>query len=114
MVIACWFAYGREKIIPGMFTSVLNRLGIPRQQAPHFYYYLERHTELDDGEHSHFAQQLVDHFCGHNQSQIKIAQAACKDAIRARIQFWNGVLEAIESSKPSHIQKDRLVQLAAI
>ncbi len=114
LVISCWFAYGREKIIPGMFTSVLNRLGIPRQQAPHFYYYLERHTELDGGEHSHFAQQLVDHFCEQNQSKINMAQAACKDAIRARIQFWNGVLEVIESSKISPAQKDCLVQLAAI
>ena len=36
LVISCWFAYGREKIIPGMFSSVLNRLGIARKQAPCF------------------------------------------------------------------------------
>jgi len=101
IVISCWFAYGREKIIPGMFSSVLNRLGIARKQAPHFYYYLERHTELDGGEHSHFAQQLVDHFCEQDESRIEIAQVACKEAIKARILFWDGVLKAIKSSKQS-------------
>ncbi|MEE2925554.1 MAG: DUF3050 domain-containing protein [bacterium] len=101
LVIACWFAYGREKIIPGMFSSVLNRLGISRQQAPHFYYYLERHTELDGGEHSHFAQQLVDHFCERDEKQIDVAQDACKEAIKARITFWDGVLKVIEQSRQS-------------
>lgn len=101
LVISCWFAYGREKIIPGMFSSVLNRLGIAKKQAPCFYYYLERHTELDGGEHSHFAQQLVDHFCNHDESRLQTAQTACKEAIKARIVFWDGVLEAIKSSRQS-------------
>tara|TARA_B100000674_G_C37892488_1_gene939672 strand:+ start:559 stop:1395 length:837 start_codon:yes stop_codon:yes gene_type:complete len=115
LIISCWFAYGREKIIPGMFTSALSKLGMSRQQAPHFYYYLERHTELDGDEHSHFAQQLVDHFCKQDESKIKIAQSACKEAIKVRIQFWDGVLEAIKSSKLD-IQKqdDSLIELTAV
>ena len=36
LVISCWFAYGREKIIPGMFSSVLNRLGIARKTGTLF------------------------------------------------------------------------------
>ena len=99
LVTACWFAYGREKIIPGMFLSALNELAITREQAPTLYFYLERHTELDGGAHSLFAQQLVDHFCEADAFKISIAQQACKNAISARLQFWDGVLENINTTK---------------
>ena len=99
LVIACWFAYGREKIIPGMFLSALKELAISRQKAPTLYYYLERHTELDGGAHSLFAQQLVDHFCEGNAFKISMAQQASKDAINARLEFWDRVLEAINTTK---------------
>ena len=115
LVISCWFAYGREKIIPGMFTTALSNLGISRQQVPHFYYYLERHTELDGDEHQHFAQQLVDHFCKQDDSRIRKAQSACKEAIKARLKFWDGVLDVINSDNLSIVnQKDSLVELTAV
>lgn len=99
LTISCWFAYGREKIIPGMFTTVLSELGVPCTQAPTFYYYLERHTELDGGAHSHFAQKLVDHFCDGDPIKISLAQQACKSAIKTRIHFWDQVLQLIDTKK---------------
>ena len=44
---AASFAYGRETIIPTMFTKILRQLEISAIDAPKFHYYLQRHIEVD-------------------------------------------------------------------
>jgi len=97
--IACWFAYGREQIIPGMFVSTLKELGVSKEEAPGFHYYLQRHIELDGGDHGDFAQDLVSHFCDGNPALIQRAQEYCKEAIRARVEFWDAVQAQIQKKR---------------
>lgn len=47
-VVGAAFALGREHIIPEMFRALLARMGITREDAPVFHYYLERHIHLDE------------------------------------------------------------------
>jgi Protein of unknown function (DUF3050) len=44
-VVMASFFYGREDVIPAMFSSLLKGWGVDAVQAPTFVYYLERHID---------------------------------------------------------------------
>jgi hypothetical protein len=46
--VAAALALGREHIVPCMFRSILKRISVSDQQAPIFYFYLNRHIHLDE------------------------------------------------------------------
>ena len=53
------FFYGREKLIPEMFQSVLDVLKSQSLNCPTLIYYLERHIEVDAHEHGPKAMRLL-------------------------------------------------------
>lgn len=93
--VAAAFTFGRETVIPDMFKSILNQLQIDRNKAPKFYYYLERHIEVDGDEHGPAAEKLVENLCGTDPLKYIEAERAALQAIDARIRLWDGVEEAI-------------------
>lgn len=95
-VVAAAFALGREHIIPGMFRSLLRKMEIGESAAPAFHYYLERHIHLDEGSHGPLSLLMLNELCGGDKTRIEEAEMAARQAIEARIEFWNGVLEALE------------------
>lgn len=98
-VVAAAFALGREHIIPGMFRSFLLRMGITEFEAPMFHYYLNRHIHLDADFHGPISLQLLNELCGGDAVKLREAEAAAREAIEARIRFWDGILEAISRTK---------------
>jgi hypothetical protein len=97
--VAAALALGREHIIPCMFRSILSRIGVSDQQAPVFHYYLNRHVHLDEDFHAPLSLRLLNQLCAEDQAKTQEAIAAADEAIQARIQFWDGVLEAIETQR---------------
>jgi hypothetical protein len=97
-VVAAAFAFGREHIIPLMFRALLERMNITKQQAPAFFYYLQRHIQMDEESHGPLTMLLLDELCGSDPVRQAEAEAAACDAISARIRFWDGVLQAIEAN----------------
>jgi len=95
--IAAALALGREHIIPQMFRSLLNDMAVDKQQVPVFQYYLERHIHLDEGFHGPQSLKLLDELCEGDPKKVQEAEATACEAIQARIQFWDGVLVAINS-----------------
>ncbi|MDH5392596.1 MAG: DUF3050 domain-containing protein [Gammaproteobacteria bacterium] len=95
--VAAALALGREHIIPGMFRSILKKTGVTDKEAPIFHYYLNRHIHLDEDFHAPLSLRLLNGLCGGDESKIEEAIAAAKQAVSARIDFWDGVLEAINS-----------------
>ncbi|MFN2338066.1 MAG: DUF3050 domain-containing protein [Gammaproteobacteria bacterium] len=91
---AAALALGREHIIPDMFRAILERSGIGRQDAPTFHYYLERHIHLDEGSHGPLSLRLLNGLC-HDEQEREEAVVAAREAVRARVQFWDGVLAAL-------------------
>ena len=95
-VIAAAFALGREHIIPEMFRALLNKMNITKEQAEVFHYYLERHIELDTDHHGPMSLLMLVLLCDNDSEKIKEAEQAAIDAVKARIKFWDGVLEVLE------------------
>jgi hypothetical protein len=100
-VVAAAFALGREQIIPGMFRALLQDMQIGHDQAPAFHYYLERHIHLDEDHHGPLSLMMLDELCESNPRKLREAGQAARQAIAARIEFWDGVLGAIESARPA-------------
>jgi hypothetical protein len=90
--IAAAFSLGREDIIPVMFKALLKKIGISKKDSPMFHYYLERHIHLDEGFHGPMAMKLLNQLCEDKEEKIQEAEEAAKRAVKARIDFWDGVL----------------------
>ncbi len=93
--IAAAFTFGREDLIPEMFTQFVRNLDtqLPGRIAP-FRFYLERHIELDGDEHGPKALQMMRHLCPTPRHWTEAAETAAQ-ALEARITLWNGILHRI-------------------
>jgi hypothetical protein len=98
-LVAAALALGRERVIPGMFRQLLGRMGLGPGEAPSFHYYLNRHVHLDEDFHGPLSLALLKALCGDDPVRIEEAETAAEEAICARIRFWDGVLDAIETRR---------------
>lgn len=98
-VVAAALALGREHIIPCMFRSFLKNIGITEQDAPAFHYYLNRHIHLDEDFHAPLSLRLLNELCGGDNIKQEEAIDAARAAVSARLNFWDGVLEAIQNNQ---------------
>jgi hypothetical protein len=71
-------------------------MNITKDQASVFHYYLERHIHLDADQHGPMSLRMLEILCDNDPIKIEEAHEAAMSAIRARIQFWDGVLHAIK------------------
>lgn len=94
--VAAAFFFGREKLIPDMFTSLLNDLEKNIDQKdqsrfPHLKYYLVRHIQIDGDEHSHLAHECLAVLCGNDEEKWKEAKESGLASLKLRGQLWNEV-----------------------
>ncbi|QIK38563.1 DUF3050 domain-containing protein [Caldichromatium japonicum] len=95
-VVGAAFALGREHIIPAMFRALLAKMGIDAKAAPAFHFYLERHIHLDEDFHAPLALRMVNELVGGDAAKLAEANAAARQAVQARIAFWDGVQAALK------------------
>ncbi len=97
---AAIFTFGREDLIPGMFLSIVNDMdkNFPDSIST-FKYYLERHIEVDGDHHSILALQMTESLCGNNEAYWEEATQVIIQSLQKRIHLWDGVYEAIMSTK---------------
>lgn len=104
-VVMAFLAAGREHIIPDMFRALLREMAIEEASAPAFHYYLNRHVVLDEDRHGPMALRLLEMLCNGDATRIAEAQNAAASAIRARLAFWDGVLEAMSHTGHGCLKK---------
>lgn len=98
-VIAAAFALGREHIIPSMFRSLIKDMGVTKESAPAFHYYLERHIHLDEDFHAPLSLRMLDAFIDGDAKKAREAEEAALLAIEARTRFWDGVFDALPGNR---------------
>ena len=92
-VQAAVFTFGREDLIPDMFTRLLEKLVAETpEKVSIFKYYIERHIEVDGGHHSHLALEMVSELCGEDAVKWKEAEQASIEALQIRAKLWDAVL----------------------
>jgi Protein of unknown function (DUF3050) len=93
--VAASFFWGREKLIPNMFQSVVNVLKKENVQAPTLLYYLERHIEVDEGEHGPLALQCLDYLMGESEELKLLGLRAGTEALALRRELWDATLKSL-------------------
>jgi hypothetical protein len=99
--VAASFFYGREKLIPDMFSTIVDVLKREGVNAPTLIYYLERHIEVDSGEHGPLAMRCLDYLIGKNEKLQAKAFISGTEALEMRNYLWNEVLSAHNQRYPS-------------
>ncbi|MBQ0116642.1 MAG: DUF3050 domain-containing protein [Flavobacterium sp.] len=95
--IAAAFTFGREDLIPSMFTSILKEFksNFPTVDLKELVYYFDRHIELDADEHGPMAFDMIQALCGSDPIKWKEVEEISVQALEMRIQLWNAIEETI-------------------
>ncbi len=92
-VKAAVFTFGREDLIPDMFTELLNKIYSKHpEQVSVFKYYIERHIEVDGGHHSQLATEMVVELCGDDLNKWEQATQAAITSLEMRAKLWDAIL----------------------
>lgn len=94
--VAASFFFGREKLIPDIFTQLLSDLeknikSTEQEQFPNLKYYLVRHIQLDGDEHSHLAHECLATLCANDKTKWEEARMAGLTSLRLRSELWDEV-----------------------
>lgn len=95
---AAAFAFGREDLIPEMFTQVV-AVNERSRRLNTFVDYLERHIEVDGEQHTPMAMQMLADLCGDDDAKWQECADTVNDALAARAQLWDGILAAIKEGR---------------
>lgn len=91
-IIASVFTFGREDIIPDMFIGLVRSLSASYpEKLSILKYYLERHIEVDGGEHSDLGMQMVSRLCGNDDAKWQEATEAAIRSLEMRVRLWDGI-----------------------
>lgn len=95
--IAAAFTFGREDLIPAMFTEILKNFqkNFPETNLDKLVYYFERHIDLDADEHGPMAMQMIAELCGNDSQKWKEVEEVSILALEKRIGLWDALEENI-------------------
>jgi len=89
--IASAFTFGREDLIPDMFTAIVDEYNT-ENNLDKFVYYLKRHIELDGGEHGPLALELISNLCGDDDDKWREVEETAIACLVARKKLWDSIL----------------------
>jgi hypothetical protein len=95
--IAAAFTFGREDLIPSMFTVILKnfQINFPDMDLSKLIYYFERHIELDTDEHGPMAMKMITELCGTDKQKWAEVEEISILALEKRIGLWDAIEEQI-------------------
>jgi hypothetical protein len=98
--IAAAFTFGREDLIPNMFTAILKNFqaNFPATDLSKLIYYFERHIALDADEHGPMAMQMITELCGNDPQKWAEVESISVVALERRIGLWDAIEESLTVS----------------
>lgn len=88
-----------KRMVPASVRTAADRYEQSNPDPRAFFrIYLERHIELDGESHGPMSQALLQDLCGDDDQKWDEATTAARDALRARVDLWDGVLARIEAA----------------
>ena len=96
-VVAAMFTFGREEVIPDMFRSIIKKLDNSlKGKLKLFIYYIDRHINIDESEHTPAALRMVKELCNNDNDKWDQVDQTAKVALDARIKLWDDILKNIK------------------
>ena len=95
IVTAAAFTFGREVMLPEIFTSILKESGVANQpRLSKFVNYLDRHIELDGDYHGFLSKKMVLKLVS-NQEEWDLVIKTAKIALEARVALWDDIFKRL-------------------
>ncbi len=101
--IASAFTFGREDLIPNMFTEILRnfKTNFPETNLSKLIYYFERHIELDADEHGPMAMKMIEELAENDPIKWKEMEEVAIEALEKRIGLWDAIEKTIREKELS-------------
>lgn len=99
--IAAAFTFGREDLIPEMFSEILSEFQkkFPNYDLSKLQYYFQRHIELDSDEHGPMAMKMIEELCGSDEKKWQEVEDISIQALEKRIGLWDAIEEIIKKKE---------------
>lgn len=93
------FFFGRENVIPDMFRTLIADWQVEPESVSTLMFYLERHIEVDSGDHGPAAEQMIAEITDGEESALADVLQAGLAAIAERQALWSGLMQEMEQSR---------------
>ena len=101
-LMAAAFCYGRECLVPELFTELHSEIEHEYLHAPTLTWYLQRHIFLDGESHGPLAERMVFQLCENDPCRVREAQDVKHRVVAQRNDFWQAIDQVLHSSSNLH------------
>lgn len=89
--VAGAFFFGREDLIPSMFSGIITKLDSSNLPCSKLKFYLKRHIDLDGDEHGPLAMSLLSELTKNDDSLLSESFEVGLQSLRLRDDLWNSI-----------------------